>query len=386
MNSRILHVLAAFLLLCGVGAVLSSDCKSAPPVTPPKLPASVEPGKPWHFAVSGDSRNCGDVVMPAIAAGVVHDQATFYWHLGDLRTIYDFDEDMKKINESLTIIDYEKKVWDDFIEHQITPFGEIPFYLGIGNHETIPPKTREEFVIHFADWLDTPALQRQRLRDNWKDHQLKPYYHWMQDGVDFINMDNASPEQFDSDQMEWFRSVVKNDADDNSVRTVVVGMHAALPNSISRDHSMSQWAQGELSGREVYVTLRDLQDTKHKNVYILASHSHYFMDGIFNTPYWQTLGSVLPGWIIGTAGAVRYRLPQGAPKTAQTDVYGYLLATVNPQGQPTGAIDLQFKQIQRKDVPKKVVDRYTSAFVDWCFTNNKKNDETGTASSTETEH
>jgi hypothetical protein len=25
---------------------------------------------PWTFAVSGDFRNCGDVVMPAIAAGV----------------------------------------------------------------------------------------------------------------------------------------------------------------------------------------------------------------------------------------------------------------------------------------------------------------------------
>ena len=23
----------------------------------------------WHFAVSGDSRNCGDVVVPSIAAG-----------------------------------------------------------------------------------------------------------------------------------------------------------------------------------------------------------------------------------------------------------------------------------------------------------------------------
>jgi len=329
--------------------------------------------------------------MPAIAAGVVHDQAAFYWHLGDLRAIYDFDEDMKKINKSLTIIDYERSAWDDFIEHQITPFGEIPFYLGIGNHETIPPKTREEFVIQFADWLNTPVLQRQRLRDNSKDHQLKTYYHWMQDGVDFINMDNASPEQFDSDQMKWFKNVVHHDANDDSVHTVVVGMHAALPDSISRDHSMNQWlteewAQGELSGREAYTTLRDLQDTKHKNVYILASHSHYFMDGIFNTPYWQTLGSVLPGWIIGTAGAVRYRLPQGAPKTAQTDVYGYLLGTVNPQGQPPGTIDLQFKQIQRRDVPKEVVDRSTSAVVDWCFTNNKKkNNQKGTAS-TEPEH
>ena len=30
----------------------------------------------WHFAVSGDSRNCGDVVMPSIAAAARANQAT----------------------------------------------------------------------------------------------------------------------------------------------------------------------------------------------------------------------------------------------------------------------------------------------------------------------
>ncbi len=48
----------------------------------------------FKFAVSGDSRNCGDVVMPAIAASVLKSGASFYWHLGDFRAIYDFDEDM----------------------------------------------------------------------------------------------------------------------------------------------------------------------------------------------------------------------------------------------------------------------------------------------------
>lgn len=28
-----------------------------------------EPGATWRFAVAGDSRNCGDIVMPAIAEG-----------------------------------------------------------------------------------------------------------------------------------------------------------------------------------------------------------------------------------------------------------------------------------------------------------------------------
>jgi hypothetical protein len=55
------------------------------------MAAGAQAQQPWTFAVSGDSRNCGDVVMPAIAAGVHQDQAAFYWHLGDFRAIYDFD-------------------------------------------------------------------------------------------------------------------------------------------------------------------------------------------------------------------------------------------------------------------------------------------------------
>jgi hypothetical protein len=44
-----------------------------------------EPAKPWRFAVSGDSRNCGDVAMPAIAKSVLQQDVQFYWHLGDFR-------------------------------------------------------------------------------------------------------------------------------------------------------------------------------------------------------------------------------------------------------------------------------------------------------------
>ncbi|MEI8296692.1 MAG: hypothetical protein WCH32_01595 [Pseudomonadota bacterium] len=39
----------------------------------------------WTFAVSGDSRNCGNAVMPAIAAAVHANGDPFHWHLGDLR-------------------------------------------------------------------------------------------------------------------------------------------------------------------------------------------------------------------------------------------------------------------------------------------------------------
>jgi hypothetical protein len=61
--------------------------------------------------------------------------------------------------------------------------------LGIGNHETIPPKTRDEFVVTFADWLNSPEIREQRLKDDPHDHKVRTYYHWIRDGVDFVNLD-----------------------------------------------------------------------------------------------------------------------------------------------------------------------------------------------------
>ena len=311
--------------------------------------------------------------MPAIAAGAHHDQAVFYWHLGDFRAIYDFDQDYKQLvsttGKLLSIIDYENRAWDDFIENQLTPFGETPVYLGIGNHETIPPKTRSDFLVQFADWLDTPVLKQQRLKDNRQDHRLRAYYHWQRGGVDFINLDNASPDQFDKDQLAWFQRALHADAGDSSIHSIVVGMHEALPDSISKGHSMSESPEGEASGRRVYAELLAVQNNAHKNVYVLASHSHFFMDGAYNTEYWRANGGVLPGWIVGTAGAVRSALPPGASdaKAAKTNVYGYLLATVKPDR----TIEFRFHEIEEKDVPPEVVTRFGQTLAHDCFAANR---------------
>ncbi len=339
------------------------------------LTLSARAQQPWNFAISGDSRNCGDVVMPVIAAGAHQDQAAFYWHLGDFRAIYDFDQDYKQPAASATsrprIIDYENGAWDDFIQNQLVPFAATPVFLGIGNHELIPPRTRTDFLIQFADWLDTPELKQQRLKDNPRDHGLRTYFHWQRDGIDFINLDNASPDQFDRDQSAWFERVLATDRKDSSIATVVVGMHEALPDSIAKSHSMSESPQGEASGRRVYADLLDARNSAHKNIYVLASHSHLFMDGVYNTDYWRSNGGVLPGWIVGTAGAIRYALPPNAgdAKAAKTNVYGYLLATVNPNH----TIDFRFHEIEEKDVPPEVVTRFTADFVHQCFIGNRQN-------------
>jgi len=335
------------------------------------LTAAAHAQQPWTFAVSGDSRNCGDVVMPAIAAGALHDHAAFYWHLGDFRAIYDFDQDYRQLTGSPRVIDYENGAWDDFIQNQLTPFGDTPVFLGIGNHELIPPKTRPDFLIQFADWLDAPELKQQRLKDNPKDHRIHTYYHWQRAGIDFINLDNASPDQFDQDQIAWFERVLHADVADASIATVVVGMHEALPDSISKGHSMSDSPQGEASGRRVYTDLLSLQQTSHKNVYVLASHSHFFMDGVYNTGYWRANGGVLPGWIVGTAGAVRYALPPDAAdaKAAKANVYGYLLATVSPDH----TIDFKFHEVAETAIPAAVVTRFSADFVHQCFAANRQN-------------
>ena len=134
---------------------------------------------------------------------------------------------------------------------------------------------------------------------------------------------------------------------------------------------MNETPRGEESGRLVYQQLLKLQQDAHKHIYLLASHSHFYMEDIFNTDYWHRNGGVLPGWIVGTAGAHRYPLPQpNSARVAKTNVYGYLLGTVNPPGQSSGTLDFQYKEVLGKDVPLSVVNQFTAEFVHWCFAKN----------------
>jgi hypothetical protein len=328
----------------------------------------------WQFAVSGDSRNCGDVVMPSIAADARAHQAVFYWHLGDLRAIDDFDEDFRALHPKASIAEYLSTAWIDFQRNQIEPFGTMPFFLGIGNHETIAPKTREDFVITFADWLNAPQIREQRLKDNPQDHQVRTYYHWIRDGVDFISLDNSTVDQFDSAQIKWLNAVLQSDRQDSTIRALVVGMHEALPESLARGHSMSDSPGAEAAGLQVYAQLLEVRKTK--PVYVLASHSHFVMEGIFNSPYWQEHGGVLPGWIIGTGGAFRYALPPGAAqaKLAKTHVYGYLLGTVNaPDAASQNPIHFEFREVTETAVPIDVAQRFGADFSHRCYQENAQN-------------
>jgi len=352
-----------WLAACALSFCQSTDAQSSGPV--------------WNFAVSGDSRNCGDVVMPAIAEGVKRDHAEFYWHLGDYRAIYNFDEDYKQLHPTTNIASYEEQAWEDFIDHQLAPF-DVTVYLALGNHETIPPKTRSEAIQVFADWWDDPSIKAQRLADDPHNHTLQAYYHWIKQSVDFITLDNGSDDMFDDDQVKWFEDELKRASANAQVRSVVVGMHRALPDSLSTGHSMNDSAQGTASGRRVYRDLLNFRKNTQKNVYVLASHSHFSMGNVYNTACRrQHPETILPGWIVGTAGAVRYQLPkdlQGAD-LPQNDLYGYLLGRVGQDG----AIQFEFKPIEKQltAIPESVRKLFTDAFVQQCLDGNHSNSQPG---------
>lgn len=96
------------------------------------------------------------------------------------------------------------------------------------------------------------------------------------------------------------------------------------------------------------------------------------MANAFNSAYWRAHGGVLPGWIVGTAGAARPSLPKNF-RTAGSEVrrsYGYLLGTVNPPGSPAGSIEFEFHAIRESDVSSGVVQKHGRALVHWCFAEN----------------
>lgn len=329
----------------------------------------------WRFAVSGDSRNCGDVVMPTLAQNVLQDNALFYWHLGDFRAIYMIDEDYAQAHQKTatgttpTVNDYLPYAWNDFIDNQLAYFGDLPVFLALGNHENIPPKNHDQVIAQFSDWLNSPIIRNQRLADDATDHLVKGYYHWRISGIEFVTLDN-SQDSFDDAQLTWLHNLLDHDAQDFSVRAIVLGMHEALPDSISADHSMNQFPAGTVSGRKASDWLVGFQVRSHKPVYVLASHSHFYMKGIFNTPEWLKRNATLQGWIIGTAGAIRYALPAlaGNALAAKTRVYGYLLATVDVS--KDDPIQFEFHELPESDVPPAIVNRYSPELVHNCWVNN----------------
>lgn len=324
----------------------------------------------WSFALSGDSRNCGDFVMPAIAAKVKAEHDAFYWHLGDFRWISHPDEDLIALDHRdnpFSQDDYVQHAWDDFLSHQVASFGTVPVFLGRGNHETVKPMTREGYIEKFAIFLNRPEIAAQRKADGPDAAPLGPWYHWTESGVDFITLDNAGHDEFSDAQLRWLRSILDRDLGPNSgIRTIVAGMHEALPHSTGSEHAMDDWELGTRSGELVYTWFYDAQAAG-KHVYLFASHSHYYSPNVFNTAYWkQHTASVVPGWIIGGAGAHRYRLPPTAEAGAREHIYGYLRGIVHPDG----TIDFALHELTERDLIDAKWPNASLDAIHWCYEHN----------------
>jgi hypothetical protein len=328
----------------------------------------------WTFAVSGDSRNCGDFVMPAIAAKTKANKDAFYWHLGDLRWMSNVDEDIKAMlpqGQELSIDEYHKMAWDDFLARQVKAFGDEPFFLGRGNHEAVAPMTREGYVQEFKPLLERPEILAQREKDGDAGAPLGPWYHWVEKGVDFITLDNSTKDEFSDAQLRWLRGVLDRDLKAGSgVTTIVMGAHEALPHSTGSDHAMDDWELGQRTGELVYTWFYDAMAAG-KKVYLIASHSHYYSPQIYNTPFWKQYSKkVVPGIIVGTSGAHRYALPKKAAKGAKAKVYGYLRGSV----QADGSIDWEFVELTEKELMDAKWPEAPEAAIHQCFVGNADED------------
>src|SRR5262249_32077805 len=147
--------------------------------------------------------------------------------------------------------EYLDAAWQDFVDRQVAPFEKagIPVYLGIGNHELIK-RTRDNYTAKFNKWLVQSAIGNQQKADIKRKippRDSQTYFHFVMKGVDFISLDNANLYNADTEtkqddpgfsnaQLKWLAAILKADVADPAVRSVVVGMHAALPGSISQRH------------------------------------------------------------------------------------------------------------------------------------------------------
>ena len=289
--------------------------------------------------------------MPVIASRVKAEGDSFYWHLGDFRWMSKPDEDlsaMEPAGKTLTVDEYRQVAWDDFLTHQMSAFGDFPVFLGRGNHETVSPMTRDRYIAKFSGFLNRPEIIAQdRLDGSGAAPLSSPWYHVVRDGIDFITLDNASHDEFSEAQMSWLRGVLDRDlAPGSGVTTILAGMHEALPHSTGSEHAMDDWDLGLHTGELVYTWFYDAQAAG-KHVYLFASHSHYYSPNVFNSPYWkQHTSTIVPGWIIGSAGAHRYVLPKTAEKGAKTHIYGYVRGVVHPDG----SIDFALHELSEDDL------------------------------------
>ena len=129
---------------------------------------------------------------------------------------------------------------------------------------------------------------------------------------------------------------------------------------------MSESPRGDKSGREAYEALWHAHDAAHKHVYVLASHSHYYMDNIFETADWKD--KVLPAGSSAqpALNAISYR-PKLRPRNTPRPMF---MATSIATVAPDGAASFQFQRLSLDDLHAINGSRIPEPLVRWCYENN----------------
>lgn len=298
---------------------------------------------PWVFTAAGASADCGSAVMPAIAAASRAQHAAFHWHLGGFRHGSKVDKDALFLRVMQTpggvpgILDYAGVAQGDVREHQIKLFAGERIYTTFGAPEEERPLTKYQFQITLREQFEYPELVAQRAADGDRlanGHGLSPpYYHWRERNVEFISIDTSSERWPEPAQQRWIERVVTRAIVDERIRTVVVATHEPLPHSRALEVDCPPRAVVER--REgLYQTFARVAAAG-KRIYLLSASQHYFLNDLYATPYWQSAehgAVVLPGVMVGTAGAERMLAPGSPPDAAPGD-YGYLRAEVAADGE-----------------------------------------------------
>src|SRR5262249_47793403 len=109
---------------------------------------------------------------------------------------------------------YLSGAWDDFLAEQIKPFGSLPVFLGIGNHELAGNWMRDDFRRKFQRWFTSAPIHLQRVQEGRREQS--PFfstegatdYDFVLNGINFIYLDNADLQGFSPAQLDWLRKVV----------------------------------------------------------------------------------------------------------------------------------------------------------------------------------
>lgn len=333
----------------------------------------------WSFTVAGASSDCGHLVMPAIAAAARADHARFHWHLGDMRRAtkpdidFMYEHRFQTPTTTPTPVDYADLALSDVVEHQVEPFADLPLYVTLGGRDDVRPLSRLQYRVALRALLDRPEILAQRQADGEPPRGvtgLPPtYYHWRHGNVDFISLDSTAQGGFESTQLTWLDAVLRRDLVDPAVRTVVVGSFAALPYSRAEAGSLCATKTSVRSGEHVYEALARLTKAG-KRVYLLSANAHRYQEDIYDTDHWRNPeqgGIVLPGFIVGTAGAQQEPQPDdSAGAQAAARGYGYLRGEVAPDGE----IRFSFRPLTAPELAAIESSDFESGLVMYCTEKN----------------